>query len=257
MKKFLKPANLPWFVLAAGVIGIALRFWLLSTGIDDKGLLVTGHPAGILLWLLTAITAVLVILGCLPLAEANKYAFNFPPSLVGAVGDGLLALGILVSSILSLMNASDPLSTITAIAGFLSVIPLAFCAFCRFKGIKPALLFHGFVCIFWVLQLICLYRVWSPEPQLQHYIFQLFANVFMMLSLYQRTAFDVGFGNRRAHAITHLATTFFCCLSLIGSQDWFLYVTCALWAIADLCRLTPMPGWKFNLPKIGNRHDPA
>ena len=257
MKKFLKPANLPLFVLAAGIIGIALRFWLLSTGIDNKGLLVTGHPAGILLWLLAGITAVVVILGCLPLAEANKYTFNFPPSPVGAVGEGILALGILAVSILSLLNAHDSLSTITSIAGLLSVIPLAFCAFCRFRGVKPMFLLHSLACIFWVLRLVSLYRVWSPEPQLQSYIFQLFANVFMMLSFYQRTAFDVGVGNRRSHAATHLATVFFCCLAMIGSQDWFLYIACALWALTDLCRLMPMPGWKFHFPKKDNHHDPA
>ena len=257
MKKFLKSINLPWFVLAAGIIGIALRFWLLSTGIDKTGLLVSGHPADILLWLLTAATAVLVILGCLPLAQANKYAFNFPPSLIAAVGEGLLALGILVANILALIGSADSLSTATAVVGFLSVAPLALCVFYRWKGIRPTFLLHSFVCIFWVLRLVSLYRVWSPEPQLQNYIFQLFANVFMMLSFYQRTAFDVDCGNRRAHAISHLAAAFFCCLSLIGSRDWFLYGTCALWAIADLCRLTPMPGWKLNLPQKDNSHDPA
>lgn len=257
MKKLLKPTNLPWFVLSAGIIGIALRFWLLSTGTDKTGLLVSGHPAGILLWLLTAVTAVLVILVCLPLAQANKYSFNFPPSAIGAIGEGSLALGILVANILALIGSADSLSAVTAVVGFLSVALLGLCAFYRWKGIRPMFLLHSFVSIFWILRLVSLYRVWSPEPQLQNYIFQLFANVFMMLSLYQRTAFDVGCGNRRAHAIFHLAAAFFCCLSLIGSRDWFLYGACALWAITDLCRLISMPGWKLNLPKKDDRHDPA
>lgn len=257
MKKFLKTTNLPWFVLAAGIIGIALRFWLLSTGIDKNNFLVSGHPADILLWLLTAATAALVIIGCLPVVEANKYAFNFPPSLIAAVGDSLLALGILVASILSLISSAGPLATASAVAGFLSTALLSLCAFLRWKGMRPTFLLRGLVCIFWVLRLVSLYQIWSPEPQLQNYIFQLFANVFMMLAFYQRTAFDADSGNRRAHAIYHLAATFLCCLSLVGSKDWFLYGAGALWAITDLCRLTPMSGWKFNLPKKDNRHDPA
>lgn len=257
MKKLLNATNLPWFVLAAGVIGIGLRFWLLSTGIDKTGLLVSGHPADILLWLLTAATAVFVIVKSLPLVEAAKYTFNFPASPMGAVGEGLLALGILAASILSLLDSAAPLAAVTAIVGFLSAIVLAFCAFCRWKGIQPPFLLRSFLCIYWVLRLVCLYQLWSPEPQLQSYVFQLFANVFMMLSFYQRTAFDADFGNRRAHAIYHLAAAFFSCLSLIGSWDWFLYGACALWAITDLCRLIPMPGWKFTLPKKDDSHDPA
>ena len=70
MKKYLKPATLPWFVLITGGMGIALRFWLLSSGVDAKGLLKSGHPAIILLWILTVITAGVVIYGCLPLVEA-------------------------------------------------------------------------------------------------------------------------------------------------------------------------------------------
>ena len=257
MKKLLKTTNLPWIVIAAGIIGIALRFWLLATGIDKNGFLIPNHPADMLLWLLTAATATLVVVKCLPLVEANKYSFNFPPSVIGAIGEGFLALGIFVKSIFLLIDSVSPLFTATAVAGILSAVLLALCAFYRWNGTKPAFLLHSFVSIFWVLRLIAFYQLWSPEPQLQNYIFQLFANVFVMLSFYQRTAFDADCGNRRAHAIYHLAAAFFCCLSLAGSEDWFLYGTCAGWAITDLCRLISMPGWKFSLHKKDNDHDPA
>ena len=257
MKKYLKPATLPWFVLITGGMGIALRFWLLSSGVDAKGLLKSGHPAIILLWILTVITAGVVIYGCLPLVEANKYAFNFPPNPLSAIGEGILAFGVLVAGILALCRSTDTISVIMAIVGFLSVPMLLLCAFYRFKGIKPSFLFHGFVCIFWVLRLISLYRSWSPEPQLQHYIFSLLANIFVMLSFYQRTAFDAASGNRRAHVITHLAAAFFCCLSIVGSRDWYLYIACALWAATDLCRLTPMPKRAARTPKKDEGHERA
>jgi hypothetical protein len=256
MKKLLKPATLPWFVLVTGGIGIALRFWLLS-GIDNKGLLKEGHPAAILLWILTAITAGVVICGCLPVVQANKYTYNFPANLPGAVGEGVLAASILVTGILSAAGSSGFLSVATAIVAFLSVPILLLCGFYRWKGTKPLFLLHGFVCVFWILRLISLYRNWSPEPQLQSYIFQLLANIFMMLSCYQRTAFDTGSGNRRTHAITHLATVFFCCLSIVGNRDWYLYIACVLWAITNLCRLTPMPKKASPAPKGDENHEAA
>lgn len=252
MKKFLKPATLPWFVLLTGGIGIALRFWLLSS-MDANGLLKAGHPAGILLWVLTAITAAVVIYGCLPLLEANKYTYNFPSTPIGALGEGILALGVLFTGIFTLLDSPDTLSIATAVVGFLSVPMLLLCAFYRWKGVKPSFLLHGFACIFWVLRLISLYRIWSPEPQLQRYIFPLLSNIFVMLAFYQRTSFDANIGKRRTHAITHLAAAFFCCLSLAGSEDWYLYGVGALWAITDLCRLTPMP----KKPKKGENHEPA
>lgn len=256
MKKLLKPAMLPWFVLVTGSIGVMLRFWLLSST-DDKGFLKTGHFSGILLWIFAAITAGVVIYGCLPVVEANKYTFNFPASLPGAVGEGVLGIGILVAGILTLSGSSGFLAVATAIVAFLSVPLLVLCSLYRWKGVKPLFLLHGIVCLFWVLRLISLYRDWSPEPQLQHYIFQLLANIFMMLSCYQRTAFDTGSGNRRAHAITHLAAIFFCCLSIVGSRDWYLYIACVLWAITDLCRLTPMPKKAAPLPKKDENHESA
>ncbi len=257
MKKILNPANLPWFVLGAGTIGIGLCLWLMSTGMDEKGLWVSGHPAVVLLWLLSAATIAVVIVLCMPLVEAPKYTFNFPSSPVDAIGDGILALGILAASILTLVDSADLLSSVIAIVGLLSAGLLALCAFYRWKGMQPMFLLRGFVCVFWVLRLISLYQRWSPEPQLQSYVFQLLANVCMMLSFYQRTAFDANYGNRRAHTIYHLNAIFFCCLSLIGSQDWFLYSVCILWAVADLCCMLPMPGWKIRFLKKDADHDPA
>ena len=209
MKKILNPTNLPWFVLAAGAMGIALRLWLLYTGMDENGLWVSGHPAVILVWLLTVATVALVIVECLPLVEAPKYTFNFPPSPIDAAGEGLLGLGILAASILTLMDSTDLLPSVTAIVGFLSAGLLGLCAFYRWKGTQPLFLWRSLVCIFWVLRLVSLYQRWSPEPQLQSYVFQLLANVCMMLSFYQRTAFDANYGNRRAHTIYHLSAIFF------------------------------------------------
>ena len=258
MKKFLKPAYLPWFVLIAGSIGIALRFWLLATGFDNKNLLISGHPADALLWVLTAITMAVIVIGCLPVVEANKYSFNFPKTPVGAIGEGVLALGILITNILTLTKPLDTLFIITLVVGFLSIPALILCGLFRWKGKKPVFFFHGLVSIYWVLRLISLYRIWSPEPQLQNYIFQLFAHVLIMISCYQRTAFDADQGNRKWHAITHLAAAFFCCLSMPGSGDWLLYGTGAAWAFTNLCRLTPMPNWNLmSQKKKDDNHDPA
>lgn len=245
MKKYFNSIFLPWFILASGIMGFLLRFWLLSDGFDEKGLLTAGHPAELLLWLLTALTLILLTIGCLPLVQADKYSFNFPASAMGAAGEILAAMGLLAVSVLSFDSNLDAFSMAAFCVGLLCVPVLVLCAWCRLKGCQPPFFLHGFICVFWMLRLIVQYRIWSPDPQLQDYCFQLLATVFLMLSSYQRTVFDADCGDRRMYAIFHLAALFFCCLSIPGCQDWPLYLSCGVGAATNLCNLIPMPNWSF------------
>ena len=78
MKKLMKPAFLPIFTLAAGVLGLALRAWLFFGGTDQKGLLVSSHPANALIFILTALVlAVLficMVFGILQIQRTMKAA---------------------------------------------------------------------------------------------------------------------------------------------------------------------------------------
>lgn len=245
MKKYFNSIFLPWFILVAGGMGLMLRFWLLADGFDDKGLMISGHPAEWLLWLLTVLTLILLTIGCLPLVQADKYCFNFPPSPAGALGEIVAAAGIIALSIFSFNSQMDIFSMISFLFGLICVPVLVICAWCRLKGKQPIFYLHGIVCVFWMLRLIVQYRVWSPDPQLQDYCFQLLATVFLMLSTYQRTVFDANYGDRRRYAIFHLAALFFCCLSIPGCQDWPLYLGWSVYAATNLCSLISMPGWSI------------
>ena len=64
MKRTLSPMLLPRLILGLGGIGLVLRIWLYGTGIDDRGLLVVWHPAGILLTLLAMAVPVFLFLQC-------------------------------------------------------------------------------------------------------------------------------------------------------------------------------------------------
>ena len=55
MKHPFRSHILPYFTVAAGVLGLILRIWLFSAT-DSKGLLPAGHPADYALYLLTALT---------------------------------------------------------------------------------------------------------------------------------------------------------------------------------------------------------
>ena len=252
MTKYFSPIHLPWFIPAAGILGFGLRIWLLADGFDEKGLLVAGHPAATLIWILTALVMILLIISCLPLVQANKYTFNYPASVTGAAGEALAAVGILVATVRGIFHIQDILSVICLVLGFLSVPALAYGAYCRLKDRQPPAFLHGAVCLFWMMRLVCQYRIWSPDPQLQDYAFQLLATVFLMLACFHRAAFDADMGHRRMSAIFHFSAVYFCCISIPGCGDWPLYLTCGIWAGLNLCSLVPMPNWHF---KKEAKHD--
>lgn len=241
MKHFLKPAILPWLTLIAGGLGLALRIWLFTTGVDASGLLVAGHPAELFIWLLSAGMMVFLWFATRSLVAAPKYEFNYPRSYFGAAGCALAAVAIAVTSVSEIMGTHDTLTRVVAAVGLFASVAMIALALFRFQGRQPNIILHTITCVYFMIRLVSLYRHWSADPQLQDYCFQLLATVFLMLSTYCRAAFDVDMGQRRFLVLTHLAAVFFCYLSLVDRSTAPFYLTVSLWAFTDLCNLSPLP----------------
>lgn len=240
MKKYLKTQNLPWFALGAGVLGLVLRLWLLSTE-NEKGFFTRNHISAILVIVLTAAVAVVVFFGTRSLQQAAKYRFNFPASVPGAVGTLIAALGVGSTSVVELVIASDALRVIVAILGLVTVVALVFLTDCRWKGLHPSSLFHVVICAYLMLRLICMWRQWGSHAQLQDFCYQLLATVCLMISIYHRATFDANFGRRQSYAFFSLMSIYFCVLSLAGWTRPVFFFTMGIWQMTDLCNLTPMP----------------
>lgn len=242
MKKTLNPAYLPLISLGAGLLTMIFRLVLLLTGVDDKGLLITGSLPDIFSWLLSVAAMVLLVLGTWNLREASKFSFNFPASPIGAAGVLAGALGILITSLSELFSGGDALQTAGSVLGLLAVPALVFVALGRYRGQRPSVLFHGIVCVYLMVHLVSHYRLWSSYPQIQSYGFELLAIVCLMLACYHRATFDVGEGNRRCYAFCALAGVYFSVATLPGCDSPFFFIGCAAWMITNLCSLKPLPG---------------
>lgn len=241
LNSFFKATHLPWFTLAAGILGGIVRAWLYATGVDSKGLLASDHPGQILIWLLTGVVIVLLLLGTKDLQQAPKYGFNFPAQPVSAAGAALAALGILIASIREMLAPGDSFFAIDILLGILSAAALGFLSHCRLKGRHPTVIFHALICVYLMVHLICQYRLWSADPQIQNYCFSLLSAVCIMLSNFYSAAFDANEGRRRPHAFFHLASVYFCMVSAPHCEDPLFYLSMALWMFTDICNLTPMP----------------
>ena len=238
MKREPKFESVPYGVLAAGVIGLLLRLWLHSTR-DDSGFVTRGHISGVLLLVLTAGVLIGLFLICRYFRQANKYDFNFPASVVSALGSALGAAGIAIVSVTELLAVTTVEGRITALLGLLAAGALGFCAYSRWKGEKVSALFYGVVCVYLMLRLFSMYRLWCTDPQLEEYTFELMALACVMLAAYHRAAFNADFGSRRAYVFFDLAAVYFCCLSLTGGGA-VIYIAMGVWMFTDLCKLTPM-----------------
>ena len=232
MKKILNPKILPWFTMGAGGLGLVLQLWFRS-GIDEKGLLPASHPALPLTYILMALVLVVVFLCARQLSPIAKYSRLFPVGIGRAVGCAVAAAGILYAGLCFLKSGSG-LGIITFAVGWLAAAAMAFLAFLRLKGGRPAVALHTLLTVFFMLFTVCNCRIWGAEPQVQGYIFPLLACVFLMLTGYHNTVLDVQKGGRTRLVFYNQAALFFCCLSLAGSYRIF-YLAMIVYLALDLC----------------------
>ncbi len=229
MKNPVKSSVLPLLPMTAGFLGILFRFWLLSTGVDGKGLLVRSHPAHVLIWILVAVTLALVAL-----AVRNTSPESSVPALptaLRAFGYAAAALGILVSDLLELSR--DPISIVSGVLGLFAALGCLHSGLCRLKGRRSSIWCHGIITLYFMIHLIFQYRQWSAEPQLQSYFFPLLASVFLMLWCYHRAVLEHEQKNRQACLFFGQSALFFCCIS-VTTGSWLFYLSMVLWTATDL-----------------------
>lgn len=241
MKLTVKPLHFKYLILGAGGLGLVLRVLLYATGIDEKGLLVTGHWAHWGVWLLTAATAAVLFLLSRPIQGPERYEDAYPVSFSAAAGCFLAAAAFLGSSLSGFSAAATRLDMIVHLMGIAAAASLAYVGYCRLTRNQPLFLFHAVVCVYLALRMVFQYRFWSSDPQLQDYCFYLGAYVGLMLTSYHLAAFDAGMGSHRMLWMIGLATVYLCCLSLSGSRENLFLLCCGIWVFTNLTNLTVKP----------------
>lgn len=237
MKKFLKSMYLPYCTLILGILSFLCMYWLYATGLDERMLLDPLHPGAILTWLLTAVMIAAVILLSRPLTGKMRYERVFPGSLAGAIGTGISAVGIAITAYGELTAGSDRIVALGGWLGLLSAVSLLYLSFCRYAQIRPLFFARSAVLLYLMLHLLCRYRVWSAEPELLRYGFELAATVCFLLACYNRLAIEAGMFQRRSYLCFSMLGTYFAMAALPGASDRVFLITMAVWAMTDLCSL--------------------
>ena len=238
MKFSMKPQLLKYLVLGTGGLGLVLRILLYATGMDEKGLLVTGHWANSGVFMLTAALAAILFLCTRPIDGPKVYRSCYPVSCAAGLGAFAAMAGVLFTTICEMAISPSSMELAVRLMGFVVMAAFAVIGFCRLMGAKPHFLLHAAVCLYFALRMVWQYQQWSSDPQLQDYCFYLGAYVALMLTAYQHAAFDADMGRHRSLWLVSLGAVYLCCLSLRGNRDTFLLLGCGIWAFTNLTNLT-------------------
>lgn len=227
--KFL--SKLPVVTGLCAILGLAclcIRQWLLSTGVDSKGLLEYVHWGKLISVLLLA--AVICII-CLALKKRQVY--HFSPTPLSAVSMLFFTVGYSVTAIQLLTTKAQILSAFTGYLAVCSALCTLLLAFALFRKLR----LHPFIycppALFLMLFLICRYQHWSGEPELHRYLFQMLAVVALMFTTYHRAALESDRKGIRSYLLLSRAAIFCCIAAIPGSLYGVLYGCSAVALLLD------------------------
>lgn len=232
IKRYFKPTFFPFLPLYLGAAGFFLRLWQELKGIDENGLYLRSHPTRWLLPLLTALALVLLALPLLQMKKDGSYKRRFPRSLSAAFGSWAAAVGIAVYAVVSFRNGVTPLALILGIVSIPAALSLLLLGLFRFRGNRPASLFHGIVSVYFIIFSLYNYAPWSGEPQFFSVCNAVFASVSLILLFYYRAALDSKQKVWRIYTYLCQCALFFCCLAIPGKNGWF-YLPMLLWTVLN------------------------
>lgn len=235
----LSKPRLPLVTAFLGLAACLLRLCLYLFGTDSKGLLVTGHPLSIALWVLTAVAVIYIPLQVRKRSGKDSLhaMADFPVSLP-MVGCFLFAAGLLLT-VMANRPAYTTMELVGNISGLLAAAALIAAAVCRMQGKTPFFGFHGIVFLALTLHTIRSYRGWSSQPQLTVAFFPMMGCLALMLFSYYRTASDADMRNPGMQLGSALLAVFFCLAAIPESNMLPLYLTGSIWALTNLSDPTP------------------
>ncbi len=238
-----RPASyklLPLLPVGTGGIALILRL-ALYTMKNESGLLPHNHPLYIATLILAVATALIVGFFVFRLDGSSEYSVNFPDR--RACGFGALFAGLwLIRTAFTVWESSViRLDDIWTALAFGAVVCFITVSILSLKGKQPHFALFFFICLYFAIHMVCRYREWSGNPQVEDYIFSVFGCIFLSLFSYHRAAFTLGSGRRRMLLFSGMMAMFFCLPMIIHGNDREFFLAGFIWAGTNLCVIDPPP----------------
>lgn len=240
----------------AGISSLALHRYMMDHCFDEKGLLISGNVP---MWLMTAISAAFVvgmILLLRKLGGNGTYEDNFPRDPIS--GSLLITAGaVMLWAVFGPGDAAASghqvmagtwLGVISQFANWcksflpwMAAISMMALGLYRIRGMQPSLWFSGTICLNYMLTLITDYQLWSADPQIQDYAYQLLAEVLLMLCAFHRTSCDGGILQRKKLIFTAMGAALCSTASLSMNFHRPFFLSSILWALGCICSTAVLP----------------
>ena len=239
--------------LAAGLASLGLYRYMMETCFDDRGLLLEGNLPGKLLWAVGIAFVAVLALTLRTIGGDGSYEDSFPACYLS--GGLMLAAGLCMARAVPGLELNVQPSvmegmalTIAQVTGWLAkYLPWAAAACMavlggfRMAGRRPWPVFSGVICLFYMLMLVTNYRLWSADPQVYAYAYQLLAEVLLMLAAFHRTCCDARIIQRKKLLATGLGAAVCCLVALSGDFQWWFFLASGLWAAGSMCHVAVLP----------------
>ena len=237
MKQISKPVVLTALCALSGLLCLLLRQWLFTTVNDKEGLLILSQPANILIWILTAVTGLVLIF--LFVTWEKHVTCVFPLNPVSGLSTLVMAGGYAVAA-WKLLSGGEQLQFLTLAAGVLAILSLlsmVLIALGQFRGQRMHPLLYCPGVLFFLCFLILSYPDWSGEPQHQVFFFQMMASCCMLITIFCRAELAAGKISGRNYLVFSRAAVFTSIAAISQSREPLLYLLFALTLLLDSCRL--------------------
>lgn len=239
MKRTIRQTLSALAVLAAALLGFALRCWQLGPGRDIVGRLKAGHPSGTVLAVFCALAVVALAVLSRQLKAKEIYTDAFSSGAPEMAVSAAAAVLLVFSAALSLMTERSWVQIFIGALGLLSGLCIAVTAAQRFRGVVPPLAMHIIPCVYLAARLIVIFKRWSVDPVVQDYCYNLFASISTMCAVYHLGGFCLNQGQRRLSAFWCLAGVVFSAVALPGpgNAQRLFYGAMLLWCGANAWQL--------------------
>lgn len=227
MKRLSNPIFLSCLSTGLGLLCLAARLWLMNTGFDGKGLLMSGHAGSTLSYILTAALALLLLAALI----AKPQRFSFRSNRISSAGAAVSILCLIQTAVCVLSGIRTPLAIAAGILAILAALCGAALAVFRFLGKRAWLPLYLPAILTLMLQFLYCFRLWGAEPQLQRYFFSLGAQIFVLLTLYYRAAAECKMSTHTLYTVFSCAGIFF---GLAAAADGGISTTYGIWALCIL-----------------------
>lgn len=232
--------------ILAAVAAYFLRLNQLQHMYDETGRVIAGTGKGFFTWFCVAVVLLFA-----------AYAFLLRPrkkqQALSGRGTGLLlitmagAVGMVLGCAAMVLDMEQEYDVLLAAGGIVAALCWAVVGLERYRGRKlPAALFM-IPALFFAVRLIMDFRLWSQDPQILDYCFDLFALLSIMCATYYLGGFCFDQGKRRIAVFCCCCAIFFGASSIAGGRlrevamtgGSMLWLTANLWTLLRPARKRP------------------